>query len=145
MTISGTRKSFCLTLMSLLGFPGGSVLKKPSANAGNFGSIPWLGRSPGGGQPTPVFLPGKSPRQRSLAGYSLWGCKKSDTTVHIHAYNVPFGTMVMRRSSPSQEMSATSWHPQPGHTLASSSATVTLFLGRFQQIEVFSSYLSDSW
>ena len=28
MTISGTRESFCLTLMSLLGFPGGSVVKK---------------------------------------------------------------------------------------------------------------------
>ena len=22
--------------------------------------------------------------QRSLAGYSLWGCKKSDTTEHTH-------------------------------------------------------------
>ena len=26
-------------------------------------------------QPTPVFLPGKSHGQRSLAGYSPWGCK----------------------------------------------------------------------
>jgi len=26
--------------------------------------------------PTPVFLPGKSPAQRSLAGYSPWGCKR---------------------------------------------------------------------
>ena len=26
-------------------------------------------------QPTPVFLPGKSRGQRSLAGYSLWGCR----------------------------------------------------------------------
>ena len=31
-------------------------------------------------QPTPVFLPGKSHGQRSLAGYSSWGCKKSDMT-----------------------------------------------------------------
>ena len=29
-------------------------------------------------QPTPVFLPGKSHGQRSLVGYSLWGCKESD-------------------------------------------------------------------
>ena len=29
-------------------------------------------------QPTPVFLPGKSHGQRSLAGYSLGGCKQSD-------------------------------------------------------------------
>ena len=27
-------------------------------------------------QPTPVFLPGKSHGQRSLVGYSPWGCKK---------------------------------------------------------------------
>ena len=31
-------------------------------------------------QPTPVFLPGKSYGQRSLAGYSPWGHKESDTT-----------------------------------------------------------------
>ena len=27
-------------------------------------------------QPTPVFLPGKFHRQRSLADYSPWGCKE---------------------------------------------------------------------
>ena len=31
-------------------------------------------------QPTPVFLPGESHGQRSLVGYSPWGCKESDTT-----------------------------------------------------------------
>ena len=31
-------------------------------------------------QPTPAFLPGESHGQRSLAGYSPWGCKESDTT-----------------------------------------------------------------
>ena len=31
-------------------------------------------------QPTPVFLPGESHEQRSLAGYSPWGYKESDTT-----------------------------------------------------------------
>ena len=36
-------------------------------------------------QPTPVFLPGKSHGQRSLAGYSPWGCKESDTTELTHA------------------------------------------------------------
>ena len=30
-------------------------------------------------QPTPVFLPGELHGQRSLAGYSPWGCKESDT------------------------------------------------------------------
>ena len=33
-------------------------------------------------QPAPVFLPGQSQGQRSLTGYSLWGCKEWDTTEH---------------------------------------------------------------
>ena len=31
-------------------------------------------------EPTSVFLPGESHGQRSLAGYSPWGHKESDTT-----------------------------------------------------------------
>ena len=31
-------------------------------------------------QPTPVFLPGEFYGQRSLVGYSPWGCKESNTT-----------------------------------------------------------------
>ena len=43
---------------------------------------PWVGKIPWSRawQPTPVFLPGDSHGQRSLAGYSPWGCKESDTT-----------------------------------------------------------------
>ena len=40
-------------------------------------------------QPTPVFLPGESHGQRGLVGYSLWGCKESDTTkqlTHTHTH-----------------------------------------------------------
>ena len=46
------------------------------------GSIPGSGRSPGegNGNPLPVFLPGEFHGQRSLVGYSPWGCKESDTT-----------------------------------------------------------------
>ena len=33
--------------------------------------------------PTPVFLPGESHGQRSLAGYSPWGHKESDTTEQL--------------------------------------------------------------
>ena len=33
--------------------------------------------------PTPVFLPGESHGQRSLAGYSPWGCAESDTTERL--------------------------------------------------------------
>ena len=40
--------------MSLLGFPGGSVVKNPSANAGDVGSGPELGRSPVEGNANPL-------------------------------------------------------------------------------------------
>ena len=33
-------------------------------------------------QHTSVYLPGESHGQRSLAGYSPWGCKESDMTEH---------------------------------------------------------------
>ena len=36
-------------------------------------------------QPTPVFLPGESHGQRSLAGYSPRGRKESDTTEQLHS------------------------------------------------------------
>ena len=52
------------------------VVKKPhlpmQVDVRDVGSIPGSGRSPGGGhrQPSPLFLPGESHGQRSLAGYS---------------------------------------------------------------------------
>ena len=42
-----------------------------ACNAGDLGSIPGLGRSPGGGN-SPVFLPGAFHGQRSLVGCSPW-------------------------------------------------------------------------
>ena len=41
-------------------------------------------------QPTQVLLPEKSHGQRSLVGYSPWGCKKLDTTVHMPGYPLVF-------------------------------------------------------
>ena len=53
---------------------------------------PWDGKIPYSRkrQPTPVFLPGKFHGQRSLEGYSPWGCKESGTTEHtrIHTQSV---------------------------------------------------------
>ena len=37
-----------------MGFPGGSESKESSHNAGDLGSIPGLGRSPGGGHGNPA-------------------------------------------------------------------------------------------
>ena len=42
---------------------------------------PRLGRPPGGGHdPIAVFSPEILPEERSLAGYSPWGCWESDMT-----------------------------------------------------------------
>ena len=45
----------------------------------------WVGKTPWGRawQPTPVFLPGEFHGRRSLAGYSPWGHKESDTTERL--------------------------------------------------------------
>ena len=68
-----------------MGFPGGSVGKASTCNAGDAGrceldlqvrKIPWMRAW----QPTLVFLPGDSHLQRSLASYSPWDCKGSDMT-----------------------------------------------------------------
>ena len=59
-----------------LGLPWWLSAKESACNAGDMGSIPGLGRSPGeeNGN-TLAFLTGKSHGQGSLAGYSPWGCK----------------------------------------------------------------------
>ena len=46
---------------------------------------PWVGKIPWRREqlPTPVFWPGEFQGQRSLAGYSPWGCKQSDTTERL--------------------------------------------------------------
>ena len=65
-------------------FPSGSDSKESACNAGDPGSIPGSGRSPGKGNgPTPVFMPGKFHGQRSLAGYSSWDHNESDTTERL--------------------------------------------------------------
>ena len=60
-------------------FPGGSVVKNPSASAKDGCLDPCARKNPWRRkwQPTSVFLPGKSHGQRSLVGYSPWGCKES--------------------------------------------------------------------
>ena len=62
------------------------VVKNLPANRGDArdGSSHGSGRSPEEGwQPTPVFIPGKSQGQRSLAGCSPWGHKELDTTERL--------------------------------------------------------------
>ena len=61
------------------GFPGSSVVKNPFGHSADGDSIPVSGRCPGDGNGY-LMLPGKSHRQRSLAGYSPWGHKEMDMT-----------------------------------------------------------------
>ena len=114
-----------------MGFPGSLTGKESACNAGDPGSVPGSGRSPGEGIGYPLqyswaslvaqlvknlpemwetwiqYLgwkdsPGgghgsslqysclENPHgQRSLAGYSLWGRKESDTTEHSTACDKP--------------------------------------------------------
>ena len=65
-----------------LGFLGGSHGKESACNAGDLGSIPELERSPGGGHGNPFQYSHLENHhgQKSLAGYSPWGCRESATT-----------------------------------------------------------------
>ena len=63
------------------GFPGGSDGKESTYNLGDLGSIPGLGRFPGGGHGNPFqYSCLENPHGQSLAGYSPWGHKELDTT-----------------------------------------------------------------
>ena len=68
-----------------LGFPGGSVSKESLCSAGDLGSIPGLGRSPGGehGKPLENSCLENPHGQRSLVGCNPWGHKESDTTERL--------------------------------------------------------------
>ena len=68
-----------------LGFSSGSVGKESTCNAGVLGSVPGLGRSPGGGHGDPLqyFCLENPHEQRSLAGYSPWHRKELDTTEQL--------------------------------------------------------------
>ena len=53
--------------------------------------IPWRKKW----QPTPALLSGKSLGQRSLLGYSPWGCKESETAEHARTYTITYTTSVL--------------------------------------------------
>ena len=55
------------------------MVKNPPASAGDAGLIPGSGGFPGegNGKPLQYFCQGNSHGQRSLTGYSLWGCKRA--------------------------------------------------------------------
>ena len=75
-----------VAVQTMAGFPGGASGEEPACRCrrhkpiepANVGSVPGLGRSPGGRHG--VFLPGESYRQKSLVDYSSYSHKDSEWT-----------------------------------------------------------------
>ena len=72
----------------VFGFPRGDIGKESISQCRRHKrcrSDPWVWKIPWRRkwQSTPVFLPGESHGQRSLASYSPWGCKGLDMTEHV--------------------------------------------------------------
>ena len=61
-------------------FPGGTAVKESACNAGDWGSIPWVGKIPWrrNWQPTPVFLPRESPWTEEAGRLQPTGSQESD-------------------------------------------------------------------
>ena len=121
-----------------MGFPCDSAVKNLLANAGSEDSIPESGRSPcrSKWQPTPVFLPGKSHGERSLAGYNPWGRKESDMTEglnnshpppHRHSPLQPKGLKTL----PPAEFRIALYNPIPGKALTVLNPLHVVGLGGF--------------
>ena len=66
-----------------VGFTGGASGKEPTYQCRRHkrhGFDPWIRKIPWRRKPTPVFLLGKFYGQRSLVGYSSWGCTELNMT-----------------------------------------------------------------
>ena len=64
----------------IIGFPGGSEDKASTCNAGDSGSIPGLGRSPGEGNDNPLqYSCLENPMDRGAWGATVHGVTKSRT------------------------------------------------------------------
>ena len=86
----------CILLKPRMGFPGGSAIKNPPANAGDLGLIPGsdlgkiLGKIPWRRkwQPTPVLLSLGNPNDRRAWWATVYGvAKESDTTEPLNNNN----------------------------------------------------------
>ena len=90
------RESTIISTALMTGFPGGANSKEPVSQCRRYkrpGFDPWVGKIPWrrAWQPTPVFLPGESHRQRYLVG--LHGVTKTWTGLkqlgmHTHSHDI---------------------------------------------------------
>ena len=98
-----SEKDRCLLILQpkdTFGFPGGLDGKESACNAGDLGSVPGLGRCPGGwhGNALQYSCLENPHGQRSLAGYSPWGCRESNTTELLRRAQKP--SFIWRNRSP---------------------------------------------
>ena len=78
-------RSFLSLFIWTLGFSGGSDGKESACNVGDSDSTPGLGIShDGNGNPLQCCCLASG--QRSLVGYSPWGCKESDMTEWLNTF-----------------------------------------------------------
>ena len=89
-----------------MGFPAGSEGKEYVCNAGNPGSIPGLGRSPGQGNGYPLQCSGLPGEFRGL--YSSWGHKELAMTERLSLHFIVrlhlFGGTVVKNLPALQEI-----------------------------------------
>ena len=78
--------TFIWNLQTIQGFPGGSEVKASAWNAGDMGSIPGSGRSPGEGNGNPLqYYCLKNPMDRGAWQTTVHGvAKESDRTERLH-------------------------------------------------------------
>ena len=85
-TASQLHRSFAACSVAR-GFPGGSDRQESACSAGDPGSIPGFGRSPGEENGNPLqysCLENSMDRKAWRATISPWGCKELDSTKHAH-------------------------------------------------------------
>jgi len=85
----GCGKAYLTSCSSNYGFPGDSVVKNPPASAGDVGSIPVLGRSPGeGNDNTFQYSHLGNSRDRGAWWATVHGVtKESDLTLQLNNKN----------------------------------------------------------
>ena len=96
-----------------MGLHGGSSDKESACNVGNLGSIPGLGRSPGGrlGNPLQYSCLENPYGQRGL-GCSPWGHKDLATTEQLSTAHTALRVIVRKPLSTSQYLGGQSVLPQ---------------------------------
>ena len=104
---SPIRWGLSLSAFHLWAFPGGARGKETACQCRRHKRLrfdPWVRKIPWrrAWQSTPVSLPGESHKQRSLAGYSPWGSKESDTTEVIQHIHVALYTSRWSRNEETQ-------------------------------------------